>query len=255
MSTDALRSQKLQLLRDDNEVMRSWSMYRCLILEVDLGDGFSYHFSDGVWYKVASSLVDELRQFLDVYWSESTLPEYSDQNEGEYNERVGELEGFVCLDKTNISPRRQTQIEPCDLLLLRDGRAEFIHVKIGTSSSTLSHLFNQGANSVQLLRTEDASVGAVRDLISSKADRASADEFTKAVDSNNLLVTYAIVTHKREFSKKSDNLPFFSRISLRRQLTTLRSMQVQVTFQFVRDHTDRAGKPKTRKTKAPEQSA
>ena len=43
----------------------------------------------------------------------------------------------------------ETTVEPQDILAEESGEVHLIHVKISTRSSSLSHLFNQGANSVE----------------------------------------------------------------------------------------------------------
>ena len=118
---------------------------------------------------------------------------------------------------------------------------------MGTSSDTLSHLFNQGVNSVQLLRSESTSVDKAIALIEERADESDRVTLVAALNEGRYRVTYVMLTHKRTADKKSDNLPLFSRISLRSQIRILRTMRVEVNYQFVLDRTDKAGVRKARK--------
>jgi uncharacterized protein (TIGR04141 family) len=252
LTVEKLQRHRLLLLDGNGDLMKRWSIYKSLVFEVSLEKGFSYHLSDGTWYKVAETLVGQLRDYLDPHWVPMSLPEHKDGTEGSYNELVGELPGFVGLDKTNIAPDGQYQVEPCDLARLSGEQVELIHVKVGTSSDTLSHLFNQGVNSVQLIRTEASSLDKIIELIEAKTDTADSTSLVAALKDGRYKVAYAIITHKQTPEKKSDNLPLFSRISLRRQILALRSMGIDVTYQFVRDLTDKAGVKKERKKRAKE---
>jgi len=109
---------------------------------------------------------------------------YSEEN---YNSKVAEgNDGLICLDKTDISPSGSTQIEPCDLARLEDDdaatsghRLTMFHIKISTRSSHLSHLFNQGVNSIELIELEEESRAKMKALISKEEENLAAG---KAID-------------------------------------------------------------------------
>lgn len=246
-TVEDLKHDALVLLDGNHESKQRWSIFRSLIFETQADEGYSYHFSDGSWFRIATGLLESLRDFLDPYWIDATLPTHQWSSEGEYNAKVSQASGSICLDQTNISPTGQTQVEPCDILRVEDDKVEFVHVKIGTSSSTLSHLFNQAANSVQLLRTSDKSVQKLLNLVQGKGGGDVARKVAEALENNTFTVAIAIVSHKRTPEWMSANLPVFSRISLRRALVALKAMGIATTVQLVPDATNRAGKPKPRK--------
>jgi uncharacterized protein (TIGR04141 family) len=125
-----------------------------------------------------------------------------------------------------------------------------IHVKRSTLSNQLSHLFNQGANACELIRLEPASLQALSDLISDRAPGAD-QQYLDELNRSNLMVRFAIITHK-DATKKSENLPLFSRISLMRSLRALKAMGVEAKVCYVNDASmPQAGRKKTRKKKAP----
>ncbi|RMB57465.1 DUF6119 family protein [Tessaracoccus antarcticus] len=251
MSSEDLRRHALILLDGNEQPRRKWSIYKSLVFEASLEkDGYSYHLSDGTWYRVADALVDQLRDYLDPFWIATHLPPYDHSGEAAYNEDVGCLPGMVCLDQTNISMKGQTSLEPCDLLRISDDELpELLHVKVGTSSDTLSHLFNQGVNSMQMLRTEDEAVSRLNALLQDRTDEDASSRVTEAISKGRCSVSFVIVTHKRTTDLKSEGLPIFSRISLRRALRNLRAMGISATVQFVQDKTDRAGRRKKRRAK------
>ncbi|MCS5498132.1 TIGR04141 family sporadically distributed protein [Cnuibacter physcomitrellae] len=251
MSVEILRHDYMLLLDGSHNQRQRWSIYKSLVYEVSDGSDYSYHFSDGSWFKVATDLIVALRQDVDPYWIDANLPEHRWASEGDYNKEASDQLSAICLDKTNVSPKGQSAVEPCDILRAVDGEFELVHVKIGTSSANLSHLFNQAVNSAELLRTVKESSQKLHKLVEKRADSSTADSVLKAVNKDQFKVAIAIVSHKRTPERKSDNLPIFSRISLRRALRSLSAMRVPVSVQLVPDATNRAGKAKPRKPRTP----
>ncbi|NIJ04247.1 DUF6119 family protein [Frigoribacterium faeni] len=251
LTVDGLKHDYLVLLDGDMKQRQRWSIYRSLVFEVSDNEDYTYHFSDGSWFKVAADLLVSLREYIDPFFIDANLPEHKWSSEGAYNEKVSGLTKSVCLDKTNVSPKGQSAIEPCDILRVTGDVPEFIHVKIGTSSANLSHLFNQAANSAELLRTTPEAREKLHKLVEKKSDTSTAAKVSAAVKEDRFSIAIAIVSHKRTPEKKSDNLPIFSRISLRRALRALEAMRVDVGVQMVPDATDRSGKKKPQKSRTP----
>lgn len=249
LQVENLRRHRLILLNSEQEMMQSWTIYRSLVFESQSQEGYSFHFSDGTWYRVADSLITSLRDYLNPYWVESDLPPHDSGTEGDYNLKVGAMEAWLCLDKTSIRLPGQSQLEPCDLARMDEDYLQLVHVKLGTSSDLLSHLFNQGVNSIQLIRTESSAMERLKALIN-ESSHPEASDMIAALDGNAYRVQYVIVTHRKDFESRSDLLPLFSRLSLRRQLNALRAMGVEATITFVRDETDKAGKKKDRKRRS-----
>ncbi len=155
----------------------------------------------------------------------------------------------MCLDKTNISPSAQRQVEPCDIYTIRDGRARMIHVKISTDAPAMSHLFNQGANSIELLKSEQQARDKLIALIVGKCAPEISEHLCSAIPRQDFEVTYAIITHKPG-DKMSANLPLFSRISLRRNIRSLELMGAVARFGFIDDSYARSsGRKKPRKSR------
>lgn len=240
------------ILTKENEVPTGrFALYRTLIFETQLDeDDADYHLVEGQWYRVQSDYILRVANTIDPHFATNALPDFDDADEAAYNIRVADESGTaVCLDKENISPLGQKQVEPCDVLRLEGGTLEMLHVKRSTLSNQLSHLFNQGANSYELIRLEPAALQRLKDLIEAKF-AGDPVPLLAAVDGMNVDVWFVIVTHK-DTAKKSDNLPLFSRISLMRNLRALKAMGIDAKVSFVRDATmAKAGKKKARKKKA-----
>ena len=228
-----LKTHRLHLMNEHGDARDSHSIFKSLIYDTTLtAGGATYHLNEGNWYEVDRKYVASLQAKIDPFWADlDYLPECVHKHEGDYNEEVGGKPDFVCLDKTNVSPIGQTQIEPCDLYTVRAAAATLIHVKISTGSSLLSHLFNQGANSVELLKSDDDAPRRLVALIQARADGVID---VAPVEEKRYAVVFAIITRK-DPGQKSLNLPLFSRISLARNIRALhRLMGVPVSFGFVK---------------------
>jgi len=250
MSLDEFKKISLVITNSSEVPMGRFGLYRALFYETALpGDSAHYHLVEGQWYRVESAYVTRLSGAVDPHFDTCDLPDYADADEGVYNVRAAsERPPSICLDKKDISPPRQKQVEPCDVLRLKAGGAEMIHVKRSTLSNQLSHLFNQGANACELIRLEPQSLQALKDLITTLAG-SDEQSFLDAIDGDKVSVRYAIVTHK-DVTKKSENLPLFSRISLMRALRGLKAMGVSANVCYVKDVSPpKAGKKKARKKK------
>lgn len=233
ITIEKLKKHRMILCNQDGEPVgeESYSIYKSLVWDSSTS-GETYHLSEGAWYRVDRNYITSINTLLDRYWTALELPPYVHQNEGMYNIDAAAQKGLVCLDRGDISPSRYTQVEPCDLLGVQQGNAVFYHVKISTLSSELSHLFNQGSNSVELIRGEPAALIALKDMLGQKG--ADSPELIAALDENKYQVVFAIATHKNA-TGKAENLPLFSRISLARNVRRLRTMAVEVQFGFIED--------------------
>lgn len=234
---EKLKRHKLQLLNDDFAVMHSYSIFRSLVFEASAAGDHTFHLSDGVWYRVADDLLDRLRAHLEPHWRASSFPSYTGPDEGRYNDLLAAELGGYCLDKTSIAPPGEFGVEPCDVLRLVNDRVELIHVKIGTTSDRLSHHFNQGVNSLTLLVEQEAARQRLAALIAQRSGGACPRDLLDALEHRRFAVSFAIVTHKDE-SGRTENVPLFSRLSLRRQIRAITRTQTPASFEFVKDTTE-----------------
>jgi len=225
-------------------------IYKSLIFDTALEGGQTYHLCDGEWYMVEASFIARMTAYLDPFWRQTSLPAFSHENEAAFNEASAKaVAGLVCLDKTSIAPQGQTAIEPCDLFEVKGGRAVLHHVKISTMSAQLSHLFNQGTNSVHLLRDNDEARQNLKARIAEKRSASGIEDYAEPIDNDKLKVVFDVITRK-DAAAKSANFPLFSRISLMRAIKDLKRMGIEAEFTFVTDETAGSdGHKKTRKRK------
>jgi uncharacterized protein (TIGR04141 family) len=254
---EMLKQHCLVLTNEDGESRgERYSIFKCLILDTTLAMQ-TYHLCEGNWYLIENDFVTRLSTYLDPLCAAATLPSFSHKDEGAFNEAVATSSTVIlCLDKTSIAPRGQKAVEPCDLYELKDGRAILHHIKISTLSSQLSHLFNQGTNSIHLLRDDDEARERLKALVEKRAAGGDAAKFVVPIGDDNFKIVFGVITHK-DPAGRSGNLPLFSRISLMRAMKDMKRMGIDAEFCFIKDEkVTSAGKTKKRKprtTKKPEE--
>lgn len=207
-----------------NEVRESWPASRCLYGEIQL-ENEQYCITDGLWYKVDKSYSDAInRDYAATNISDIAFPDYEKNHDGEqgYNKELADSSNtFLLMDRKNIPyGGGRSQIELCDVLSL-DGK--FIHVKRYGGSSVMSHLFNQGLVSMDLVKSEPSFVEKANQSIAKKDPSGT---FSISGD-NATEVVYGIVT-----SDDADlpNIPFFSKVAFHHVKKRLKTMGVSVSI-------------------------
>lgn len=255
---DLKKTYRILLTDTDGVPDGSYSLYRSMIFDVEPAAGDTvYHLCEGAWYKVERAFATRLRDYLDAKCEVTDLAAYNHDviNKGKlvyseeaYNEAMAvAFPDLLCLDQEDISPAGSTSIEPCDLYATRpDGsaasghRATFYHIKISTRSSHLSHLFNQGVNSVELISLEPASQHKMRALIATKLAGADPANYHAPLDNRDFRVVFGIITHKTA-AALSANLPLFSKLSLMRNMQRLDLMRIPSAVTFIPDQSAAKG--------------
>jgi uncharacterized protein (TIGR04141 family) len=144
----------LKLFDGDDEDFFNKPLVALLQMEIDR-DGNSYIRVEKRWFRCrddyvarVNSRVDELEDLTQVLalptWSKTNHPKEED-----YNAHVAHAKDWLLQDQVPFYSPEGEKLEPCDLLTQQ---RNFIHVKEGKDSSTLSHLFSQASGSAVLLR-------------------------------------------------------------------------------------------------------
>lgn len=238
LSFEALREiPKLHALDGNLERIQSWPINRCLSGEFTIGAD-SFILDDGALLADASDYLEELNAFMRrMPDAAQAFPKTKEgEVEGDYNQRVARtLKGAIMLDRQTVSRPQATAIEVCDIALKS---RQLIHVKKGTSSSSLSHLFAQGVVSAELLHMDPEFRERVEQRLSGELigtgakqmadfDWLHADHFQPALCE----VVYAIMIEKRRLRKQ--DLPFFSKVNLRMRCHELRRMGFKYSLALV----------------------
>lgn len=230
--TPTVESMKINVIHVNNneyQSIKSWLVYQCLYAEIKYGDAY-YILRNGVWYKINVdfvSTVDDCLRNIDIH--PFSFPIYSHDDEGDYNEQVASSSSVFCLmDKKNIKiGGPYDKLEHCDLI--KDGN-EFIHVKLYRSSSTLSHLFSQGFVAAEAFIKDSE----YREKLNPKLPASIKLSNPKLrPDPSHYRIVYAIATNK----DIPNELPFFSKVTLKNTLKTLRALNYNISLSKIEiDH-------------------
>lgn len=224
-------------LDGNGDVVGAWSVLSCLDGQVDLDDT-TFLVDAGQYYRISENYLGELDDYIsNIHRSPVVLPDsvrevqadgsLREITEGQYNEiAANSSDQFILLDKKLVTIYAKTSpIEVCDVLTLS---GQLVHVKRKFSSSSLSHLFAQGYVSSELLSDNPEYRRAIR----SKIENAHT-EFRHLFPDNGLVtsnfeIVYAIVADWT--GRELTDIPFFSKVNLRRYRRALRRLQYHVTY-------------------------
>lgn len=211
----------------------SWNVYRCLCSEV-AEEGKQYILSNGQWYLVEDAFAQEVNN----YYATTPLSNWSledsrlNENEGDYNQRVVNLgrDHRLLMDKRLVKPSQGLdEIEFCDIYTTDK---ELIHVKRYSGSATLSHLFNQGFVSGELLlqRVFREQLNAKLETIGNEIEHRDLNAWKVNVADRDFhhdeyKVIYAIITNNEG---ERPSIPFFSKVSFRQVCQRLKDYGYQV---------------------------
>lgn len=207
---------------DNETIVNSWSIYRCLYCEVHDGNNL-FLLNNARWFRIASDFVERIADAVErIPQNVLQLPAYRDRSEGSYCARIAAEDAgrFALMDRRLVTyAGLPSSVEFCDIYSVN---RQMVHLKRYSGSSTLSHLFAQGVVSARLFLSEahfrDAVNGLLPDThrLPDPQARPRPDEYE---------VVYGIIS----LSARELVLPFFSRVNLKNAWTNLTSMGYRVS--------------------------
>lgn len=226
--------------------INKWSVYRCLVGSLD-HHGQQYALNEGAWYSVDEAFKQATSANYDhrvigfdaaftpliKTYPEETARKIHIETEGAYLRRIADASGYFLMDQklVQVPDTRGPGIEVCDMLDVEGKR--LIHVKKGSShSSALSHLFRQGANSAQLLRSSSDFRQHVIERIQADSPETAARfeaEFQRGID---WTVEFRIIDEPRVGG--GFDIPFFSKLSFRDAVRRGEAMSYNYRIGFIR---------------------
>lgn len=249
-NASSFRQYQLVLCDVEGSPGRAYTVMRSLVYEIPAaGDAAIFHMTDGNWYRAEAAFVERMTTYINARCQPCHLPPYNHDrtvkgkqvySEEAYNAAIVEWDAnYVCLDQTDISPAGSTQVEPCDIYTVSNlgtdlATADMYHIKISTRSAHLSHLFNQGVNSVELLKQEEECSTKLKRLIGERVSAENRDNFCSPIDQKKYRIVFGVISHKAA-ALQAKNLPLFSRLSLMRTMQLLELYAVQCSLVFIED--------------------
>jgi uncharacterized protein (TIGR04141 family) len=221
LSIDSVRLATVHVNNSAYEPLKSWPAYRCLYAEIRNGND-TFVLRNGHWYRVDVDFVQRVDKYLaiDLKPYDFKFPTYEVDAEEQYNSAVASTESSVSLmdRKTAGIGGPYDKVELCDLIR---NRTDLIHVKYYRSSSTLSHLFAQGYVAAEAFVKDEEFRRRVNDKLPRQSKLVDP---SARPDAKQFRVVYAIATTKQ----LPNELPFFSKVTLRNALKTLVALGYQV---------------------------
>jgi len=247
-----------------------WPVYNCFVFETECGDDY-YVLHEGAWFHVEKDFARQLNKEIETLAKQAdiklpTIPNILDKevikrfkekerkslkitHEKYFNEYVGcKTDDKVTLDRRNIYPSGgKTPIEFCDIITTR---GQMVHVKPGTSSAHLSHLFKQGTVSAELFVSDPLLREKVIKIIEedprlqhwSRNDQKKEyalkkrkelakliSENKENVDRNKFEVVYCIIANITD-QQWPAKIPFFSKVSLRKEKRAIERLGLKVSL-------------------------
>ena len=204
-----------------------FSIFECLNFETSVDDR-NYILWNSSWYEIDINFARE----IDHTWQQALVEdEYLIQKtsmptEEKLIEDLGRnMTSWQKLDKRKINPSNTSyaNIEPCDFFV---PPKSFFHLKDGTSSACISHLWNQGLVSGECFLKDENFRCSLRNMLNdSLKSEVPARKDTKPV-ANEYKIIFGIM---REPSKNGNiNIPFFSKVSFRAVFQRLTELGFQV---------------------------
>ena len=223
-----LRQRHVGAIDVDGQQLERWSLWRCLVGEVQLGSR-TYVLDEGDFFAIRADYLRALNTYIDGLPVASVrLPSPpASMRERDYNEfAVANDPTLFLLDRRTVQVATTTPIEICDILTTT---RQLVHVKRHLGARDLSHLFSQGVVAAELLQMSPEFRAAARAKIAEHGGGPAFDFFDPSnLVSSDFEVVYAIIADWRG-RKLSTALPFFSKINLRRATDDLRARGFRVS--------------------------
>ncbi|MEB7915091.1 hypothetical protein GRW77_13430 [Escherichia coli] len=211
---DKFKRKDIYIVYSNETPDKSYPAYKCLYCEVKYDEKL-FILNGGSWYQVDNTFQDIVEKYyLSLPKKKFELPfsEYCHNGEGDYNKYVCDQNDneYHMFDRELIRyGGSYDKIEVCDVFKVKNDNSngEFIHVKRGRSSSSLSHLFSQGYVASTLMVRESGFVIKLNEQLKIKGIA----EFHETFEAKGYDVVFAIIDG--EIGKELD-IPFFSKVTL-----------------------------------------
>lgn len=188
---------------------RSWFLHRCLSWETLYNDQ-KYILSEGSWYEISTSFYNEVNEYFNarIVANNFPVPSKSKIKESDYNKELSDsLAKGHLFDLGHVDAKERSlgkdRNEACDVFDASTN--SFIHVKVGKSSSNLSHLFAQGGYSGVILKQDEK----ILDEFNKHLVTDNGVALPKPYIPNDYTVLFVSIIGKRQ---KKD-IPFFSKVT------------------------------------------
>jgi uncharacterized protein (TIGR04141 family) len=232
---------------NEQRPFQNWPVRRSLVGSL-VFKGERYALNEGNWYRVNKLFKDAAdKKFSDLCAPPDNRlrplkkialpgtkgkPKVGYQSEESYNKEIAAETGYLLLDRKliQIDEMPGPGIEACDLLDIQGRR--FIHVKKSSrQSSVLSHFFKQGGNAAQMIRKYEPYRTSMIEVVKQQFGVANARELEGALKKR-WTIEFQIADFPR--TDGTNNIPFFSKLTLREEARNIEAMEFDVKVRFIK---------------------
>jgi uncharacterized protein (TIGR04141 family) len=233
---------------NDNRPSQAWSVHRSLVGSLVL-NGERYALNEGHWYCISKAFKDAAdRKFTDLSGppdkklralkkivlneGKGKKQKITYQSEESYNAEIAHETGYLLLDRKLIQiddvPGPGTEV--CDLLDIEGRR--FIHIKKSSrQSSILSHFFKQGGIAAQMIRKYEPFRIKMIETVKQLYGATRAKDLDTALNKR-WTIEFQIADFPRPDG--TNNIPFFSKLTLRDEARDIEAMEFKVSVRFIK---------------------
>lgn len=219
---DVIKTDHFVNMHQDEETRSKpkWKVYDCFIYECALGEQ-NYVLYAGTWYRISQAYKARIDASFQALIRPALVAQTAARNEQELIAELNQRSDLLMMDRTKVNPRgvNNGNLEVCDFF---SQNREFIHLKDGHSSSSISHLWMQAVTSCDALMSD----AAFRNGVRRQARRRQGEMPIKTgfeqllppgrqgrVDTTAYSVVYGILRRRNRRTATLD-IPFFSKVSL-----------------------------------------
>jgi uncharacterized protein (TIGR04141 family) len=218
------------------EFSEKWRAYDCFVFETSLGAGRKlayYILFSGEWYRVDKDFKNRIEKFFRAIPTVSIIGKTKHLNERDLiNDTDKNRSDLLKLDQTKINPAdvRYANVEPCDFL---SNKKQFIHLKDGHSSGSISHLWSQGVVSAEAFVSDADFRKKLREKVKSLRNGFESQLPTSKdrVVREDYQVVYGIM--RKPYADGSIDLPFFSKVSLQAAAERIRQFGIPIAIELI----------------------
>ena len=216
--------------------MGKWKVYDCFVFETSLGSGNAeqhYVLFAGDWYEVEKGFKKSVEAFFNSIPQVEVIGKTVCLNERDLiADLVATRNDLLKLDQTKINPDgvKYANLEPCDFF---SDKKQFIHLKDGHSSGPISHLWSQGAVSVEAFVSDPGFRKKLRAKVKSLGPgfKSYLPKATQRVARDDYSVVYGIM--RKPYSDGSLGLPFFSKVILQAVAERIGQFGIPVAIELI----------------------
>ena len=238
---DVIKTDHFVHMHEDEETRSKpkWKVYDCFVFECEL-DHQTYVIYGGTWYRIGQAYKDRIESFFQSLVKPPFIAQSTAKNEQELIAELNHRPDLLMMDRTKVNPRgvNNGNIEVCDFF---SRQRQFIHLKDGHSSSSISHLWMQAVTSCDSLMSDAAFRNGVRRQARRRQGEMPVKEGFEQllpagrqgrVNTSAYAVVYGILRRRKRRSNTLD-LPFFSKVSLQAPASLLSKYGFRVELHLI----------------------